>query len=201
MRAETSKKILRFLILVGVISIAATSPYFLYNLAKFLLKDKKFKYFEEGDEEKIKDAFSYLKRNGLIKIERDEHDIVVIATEKGKRRAEKYKLDDLEITAPKIWDGLWRVVIFDIPDGQRIRRNAFRRKLKELGFYSLQKSVWLHPFECDEEINFLRQFFGLDKNQVEILLVKNIENDIIVKKIKSVYKILNKCQRKNQRGL
>lgn len=187
MKDSATKEILKFLLLVGVISVAATSPYFLYNLAKFILKDKRFRYFTE--EEKIKDAFSYLKRRGLIRIEKDGHDIIVVPTEKGKRRVDKYKLDDLKIIEPKVWDKLWRVVIFDIPDTQKIKRNAFRKKLKELGFYSLQKSVWLHPFKCDKEINFLREFFGLNKKQIEILLVKNIENDIIVKKIKDIYNI------------
>jgi len=184
---SASKRILEFLLLVGVITIASTSPYFIYNLTKFILKDKRFKYFKE--EGKIRDAFSYLKRKGLIRIEKDGNDIVVIPTEKGKRRVAKYKIDDLKIAVPRAWDKLFRVVIFDIQDSQKIKRNAFRRKLKELGFYSLQKSVWVHPFECSKEISFLRDFFGLDKKQIEILLVKSIENDIIVKKIKDVYKI------------
>lgn len=187
MKAETSKKILAFLILAGAISIAVTSPYFLYNLAKFILNDKRFKY--SGSEKKVRDAFSYLKRNGLIRIEKDGHDIIVIPTEKGKKRMAVHKLDDLKIVEPRKWDKQWRVIIFDIPDNQKIKRNAFRRKLKELGFYSLQKSVWVHPFECSKEINFLRDFFGLDKKYVEILLVKSIENDIIIKKMKDVYKI------------
>lgn len=122
-------------------------------------------------------------------IERVGNDIKISLTEEGKNKAKKYQIDSLKILKPKIWDRLWRVVIFDIPDTQKIKRNAFRRKLKELGFYSLQKSVWVCPFKCDKEINFLRDFFGLDKKQIEILLVKSIENDIIVKKMKDVYKI------------
>jgi DNA-binding transcriptional regulator PaaX len=187
MKFETSKKILAFLLFAGTITIAATSPYFLYNLAKFVLNDKRFKY--STNEKKVRDAFSYLKRNGLIKIKRSGHDIVVIPTEKGKRRAVINKLNDLKIIAPQKWDKQWRVIIFDIPDNLRIKRNAFRRKLKELGFYSLQKSVWVYPFECSKEINFLRNFFGLDKKYIEILLVKHIENDIITKKMRDVYKI------------
>lgn len=187
MRIGASKKILGFLLLAGMITIAVTSPYFLYNLARLILKDKKFRY--SGNEKQVRDAFSYLKRSGLIVIEKDGHDIKISLTDKGRKKAKKYQIDDLLIVRPKKWDGLWRVVIFDIPDTQKIKRNAFRGKLKELGFYSLQKSVWLHPFNCNKEISFLREFFGLDKKQIEVLLVKNIENDIIVKKIKDVYKI------------
>jgi len=175
------------LFLTGMFTIAATSPYFLYSLAKLLLRDKRFRY--SGDEKKVRDAFSYLKRKGFIAIERDGNDIKMSLTKKGERLAGKYQIDNMDIIRPRKWDKMWRVVIFDIPDGLKIQRNAFRKKLKELGFYSLQKSVWVHAFDCQKEINILRDFFGLDKKMIEILLVKSIENDIIVKKMKEVYKI------------
>lgn len=187
MRLGASKKILVFLLLTGMVAVAATSPFFLYNLAKLLLKDRRFRF--SGDEKKVRDAFSYLKRKGFIMIEKDGHDIKMNLTKKGEKLARKYQIDDMSITQPEKWDKMWRVVIFDIPDSLKIQRNAFRRKLKELGFYSLQKSVWAHPFNCQKEINVLRDFFGLDKKMIEILLVKSIENDIISKKMRKVYKI------------
>ena len=98
-------------------------------------------------------------------------------TDNGKKRAGKYQIDDLEIAKPKKWDKKWRLVIFDIPHLQRTERNAFRSKLKELGFCQLQKSVWIHAFDCKEEIKLLREFFGLSRKQVQILLVERIEDD------------------------
>ena len=162
------------------------SPYFLPRVIKYILKSRRYNF---SNYKQTTDAFTYLKKNGFILVERDGNDIKISLTAEGKNKARKYQIDNLKILKPKVWDKLFRVVIFDIPDGQRIKRNAFRRKLKELSFYSLQKSVWLHPFKCDKEINFLREFFGLNNKQIEILLVKSIENDIIVKKIKNVYKI------------
>ncbi len=53
----------------------------------------------------------------------------------------------LKFGAGKIkWDGYWRILIFDIPENQRRKRDVLRRKLSELNFYQLQKSVWLTPF-------------------------------------------------------
>jgi phenylacetic acid degradation operon negative regulatory protein len=43
------------------------------------------------------------------------------------------------------WDGLWRVVIFDIEEEIKRVRELFRKKLKELGFGQLQKSIWITP--------------------------------------------------------
>ena len=45
------------------------------------------------------------------------------------------------------WDRKWRVVIFDIAEINRSSRNALRRKLKDLGFGLLQKSVWVSPHD------------------------------------------------------
>src|SRR3989344_4593151 len=60
-----------------------------------------------------------------------------------------------EIKKPARWDKLWRLVIFDIPEEERTGRMALAAKLKELGFYPLQKSVFIHPYECKDEIDFI----------------------------------------------
>ncbi|OGN11399.1 MAG: CRISPR-associated endonuclease Cas2 [Candidatus Yanofskybacteria bacterium RIFCSPHIGHO2_02_FULL_43_15c] len=48
------------------------------------------------------------------------------------------------------WDGRWRLVIFDIPQELHRNRNRFRRILKTLGFYMLQKSVFVFPYPCEK---------------------------------------------------
>ena len=52
----------------------------------------------------------------------------------------------------KIWDHKWRVIIFDIPTELHKERNRFRVKLKSLGFFMLQKSVFVLPYPCEEEL-------------------------------------------------
>lgn len=53
------------------------------------------------------------------------------------------------------------MVLFDIPEKIRKGRDALRDKLKDLGFYELQKSVWVHPYPCEDEINFITEVFDL----------------------------------------
>ena len=36
-----------------------------------------------------------------------------------------------------------------------------RDKLKDIGFIELQKSVFAHPFECEDEINFIVEVFQI----------------------------------------
>ena len=50
------------------------------------------------------------------------------------------------------WDGKWRVVIFDIPQELHNKRNRFRKRLKLLGFYMVQKSVFAFPYPCEGEL-------------------------------------------------
>ncbi|OGI16846.1 MAG: CRISPR-associated endonuclease Cas2 [Candidatus Moranbacteria bacterium RIFCSPHIGHO2_02_FULL_40_12b] len=107
-------------------------------------------------------------------------------TPEGRKWAGKYQIDDLKIKKPWHWDKKWRVLIFDIKEKQRSKREALRGKLKELGFYQIQKSVWVCPYEFKKEIAILRSFFGLTSDEMTIMEVNSIEND---QKIKSFFKI------------
>ena len=178
---KVSKEILKYLLISGVILIAATSPYFVPNLIRSIKK------FKTKDGRKVNSAFQYLRKSGLIKVERDGFDARISLTEKGKKRAGRYQIDDLKIETPKKWDGKWRVIIFDIPDFSKTVRDIFRTKLKEFNFYSLQKSVWVHPYDCRKEVESLRDFLGADSNQIQFILAEKIEHE---EKLKKVFKII-----------
>lgn len=49
------------------------------------------------------------------------------------------------------WDGKWRVLIFDIPERQRYKRDDLRYKLCDLGLKQLQESVWITPYPLPDE--------------------------------------------------
>ncbi|MEK7566681.1 MAG: hypothetical protein AAB527_00910 [Patescibacteria group bacterium] len=85
--------------------------------------------------------------------------MTVVLTDYGKQKVLRYELDDLEIKKPKKWDGKWRVVIFDVPEKFKMAREALRQKLKALGFIELQKSAFVFPYECEDEINFISEVF------------------------------------------
>jgi len=87
------------------------------------------------------------------------------------------QIDALKIRRPQKWDRKWRIVIFDISELKKFYREAFRGKLKELGFYPLQKSVWVHPFECRDEIELLRKFFSLDQKELRLIIAQDIGPD------------------------
>lgn len=90
-----------------------------------------------------------------------EDTIKIVLTEDGRKKALHYNFEDMKIKKPATWDGKWRLVLFDIPEKIRKGRDALRDKLKDLGFYELQKSVWVHPYPCEDEINFITEVFDL----------------------------------------
>jgi len=49
-------------------------------------------------------------------------------------------------------DGIWKIVIFDIPEKQKYVRVVLRAKLKSLHFKKWQNSIWVSPFALDEEV-------------------------------------------------
>lgn len=128
------------------------------------------------NQRKLKQIIKRFHKAELISTSEKDGEVILKLTDKGKEKVLKYKIDNLKIKKPKVWDRKWRLVIFDIPNSKKVARELFRGKLKQLGFYKLQESVFLFPFECFDEIEFLRQTFGV-QNHVEILQVEKFESE------------------------
>ncbi len=101
-------------------------------------------------------------------------------TQHGMKRALSYHLDTLALKKQKGWDGKWRVVIFDVPERYRKLRNAFRQRLRQLNLYPLQESVYVSPYPCFDEVEFLRELFGVSVS-VRYLVAEKIEEDSAIK--------------------
>jgi DNA-binding transcriptional regulator PaaX len=176
--SEISKDILKGLVYAGAIYFAASSPHFTIHLMRMRnLKKKKYR------RKQVYDTFYNLKRQGYLDVRKSNHQIYISLTERGRKMAGRFQIDSLKINKPKKWDRRWRVVIFDIAQLKNFQRNAFRGKLKELGFFLLQKSVWIYPYPCKDEIELLREFFGLGEKEIRLITAENIENDDFLRKI------------------
>jgi len=175
-----SRTILKYLLVAGLVVVSGSGPYFAARFWQNVFRNQKL------SQRKHADVFRYLLKRGLVEWQREGHDIHVTLTKEGRKYAGKYQIDDLSLERPSKWDGKWRVVIFDIPSTSKtsnLIRNVFRAKIKSFGFCLLQKSIWIFPFPCKEEINFLREFLGANKKQIQVLEVDHIEDDEYFKKI------------------
>jgi hypothetical protein len=131
---------------------------------------------------RVANALATLKRKKLIRIVKNKNGkFLVKLTNKGKKRIVKISLDSVSIKKPAKWDGKWRIVFFDIPVEFNSAREALRHKMKELGFKQFQKSVWIIPYECEDEILFIAEFFCVEK-YVEIIVAEKILHEKVIKK-------------------
>ena len=82
----------------------------------------------------------------------------------------------LAIRQKRRWDRRYRMVVFDIPQKRRIVRDKLRDLMREAGFYRLQQSVWVHPYDCEELIALTKADLRLG-GSVVYAIVEEIEND------------------------
>lgn len=114
-------------------------------------------------------------------VEKPDGTVTVRVTKHGLVRALSYQLDKMHIAPLKRWDGKWRVVIFDVPERYHRLRDIFRMRLKQLGLYPLQLSVYVSPYPCFDEVEFLRELYGIAFT-VRYLLVEKIEDDSLLRR-------------------
>ena len=132
--------------------------------------------------EKLRNEINNLYRSKLIqRKENPDGSHTIVLTKKGKLKALTYHFEKMKIKGEK-WDEKWRLVVFDVPEKKRKGRDALRDKIKKLGFYELQKSVFVFPYKCKDEIDFIIEFFNLRK-YVRFGILESIDNEIHLKKI------------------
>lgn len=141
------------------------------------------KEWQEINKRSLREAVINLYKSKLINSKENEDGLVTMTlTEKGKLVTLRYSVENLKLPKFKSWDNLWRVVLFDIPESKKKARDALSFKLKQVGFYPLQKSVFIYPYECKKELNFLIEFFEL-RPYVRLLTAKETDIDLHLKDI------------------
>lgn len=126
----------------------------------------------------ISRVFSYMKHRQLIS---DEYEHGLVVTKKGLARLQKRDFDQLSIAAQRKWDRRWRLVFFDIPESHKHGRDALTSKLRNLGFRPLQRSVWIYPFPCYDEIVIVCDAFGV-RQFVSYIETVHIDNEAVLKR-------------------
>ena len=171
MRRDTKQKIL-LLLLGGVALGLSKSPKGYFKILKSIPED-----WRQIKTERLYRIVREFYNDRLVDYKEDKDGFVkIVLTKEGEKKALKFKLDEMEIKKPAKWDGEWRIVIFDIPERFKTAREALRLKLKELGFLELQKSVFVLPYECEDEVNFIMEVF-LIRPFVRFVRAKSFTNE------------------------
>lgn len=123
------------------------------------------KELEKKERQKFYNLLSYLRRRGFIEKKKIEGNRVLWKLTKNglnwlKKKKEENKLPVLSFKSPEeIKKDYFKIIVFDIPENDKWKRNWLRQSLKNLGFSMLQKSVWIGKNKLPEEFIFkLREF-------------------------------------------
>ena len=145
-----------------------------YHPYKLLYGDLKSTYKRES----LDQALNRAKKRGFIKKSKIDGETYIYITEIGKQRLVKLgSKPDFNINpVEKDWDGKYRIVLFDIPENDRLMRDVLRSKLKDLGFVGWQKSVWVGKKDITEEFHKLIDKFNLG-DQVGVVETSNLGNN------------------------
>jgi len=128
-----------------------------------------------------------LEKREIFYIEEKEGEAIVYLKDKGREKVLKYslkKLLDFKIKEKK-WDGRWFLVFFDVPETQRNKRDYLRRFLQSIGFYRFQKSVYIFPFECENEVKLIKKIVEGAK-YMKYIVAEKIEDE---EKIKTYFQL------------
>ena len=173
-RGELAKQILKGLAIGGIIATSFALPNIAQILSLFDVGDSRDRY-------RIKRAIKTLENQRLVNVYEKNGINVVEITEKGKKKSLIYNIDEVKIVRPKKWDGFWRIIIFDVPERFKKARDALSQKLRDMEFYPLQKSVFVCPFDCKNEIDFINEIFNTGKF-VHYIVAKEISNEAFLKR-------------------
>jgi hypothetical protein len=109
--------------------------------------------------------------------------VEVTLTNEGRRLVKLYKIDDMKLPKPPKWDKKWRIITYDIPTKQRKASIALSAKFHQLGMFRLQKSIWIYPHDCKDDIDSICAIFGVNPdNHVLYLTSERIPRESEVRR-------------------
>ncbi|OGI82363.1 hypothetical protein A3I95_03565 [Candidatus Nomurabacteria bacterium RIFCSPLOWO2_02_FULL_44_12] len=167
-RTEYKKIILNLVKNAGRLALDIVAP----NAFKFVStfpknKRKKLKYY-------INQKAEQLVAEGFLEIVEENDTQFLQLTKKGGEKLLYYQITTTK--KPGRWDGKWRVVIFDVWEKTRVKRNLLREEIKNFGFIQLQRSVWIYPYECGQFIELLKTDLSFGKN-IRYMVVESLDFD------------------------
>lgn len=114
------------------------------------------KEFSDTPSANVQRAVNSLYKSKLVSAKKNsDGSHTLVLSDRGKKHVLRYNLRTLRLKKAPRWDGRWRVVLYDVPEAERSLRVDLCHTLHRLGFYELQHSVWVYPYECRDEIEFL----------------------------------------------
>lgn len=153
---QIADKIMSALLIAYMIPAVLTSPFAGYALVVGLARY----YFKKSD---FNREVKRLQKRGYVSLTKTEKGWLVKLLPKGRIRAKQIAFENLSLPKSKTWDGKWRLFSFDIPEEHKNARNMLRGKLKSLGCFNIQRSLFAYPHDCKRELEAVARHYKVSK--------------------------------------
>lgn len=154
---EITKGLLILLLVAGVVTVAAVAP----NIfAAFGRLGRHRRFYNRSD---FRRTLGYMRDKKYITASAGDAKYRISITDRGKELLFQRLIQDWKLQRSINWDGYWHLVMFDIPHSEKTARDAFRQRLRALGLYQLQKSVFVYPDSCEKEVKFLSGLYSVSR--------------------------------------
>jgi len=110
-----------------------------------------------------------LREAGLIEQVSSPQNEYARLTKEGKRKINSLKLDSNTNLVNTSWDGLWRIILLDLPEDRKNERESLRYLLKKAGFVCLKNSAWISPFPFEYLFTNIKKDLGLTTEMMIIV--------------------------------
>jgi len=161
------------LVLGGTVFFSPNFPIIIGSILKIIEELKGIKI----PKKKAMRVLKQLEKRQLINLERKGDEVYVTLKDKDDVSVIKYSLRELlNLKKKKDWRGRWFMVVFDVPEIERSKRNYLRGFLREIGFYPYNQSVYVFPYECEKEISLVKKIVEGGK-YISYIIAERLERE------------------------
>ena len=169
-KIEYSNKILKILAEKPVISVDSIKE----------SKDQKTSYA-------LSRSIKNLIESGCIEVLKSDNKNYLKLTKKGKNKLNSIKLEGDGVLVSTAWDGLWRIIILDIPEERKNEREALRYLLKKANFTCIKNTVWISPLPYEHLFTNIKKDLNLG-TELMIIVTDKIDEETKLIFLKSIKK-------------
>jgi DNA-binding transcriptional regulator PaaX len=126
-----------------------------------------------------------LREAGLIENISSDNNNYARLTKDGKKKVHSIKLDAENAVVNTSWDGLWRIILIDLPEDRKAERESLRYLLKKAGFFCLKNSAWVSPYPFEYLFTNIKKDLNLSTEL--IILVTSQVDEITEKELRKIF--------------
>ena len=116
---------------------------------------------EPREKHSLARSIKNLTESGCIETLQSDNKSYLKLTKKGRNKVNRMKLEGERALVSTAWDGLWRIIIIDIPEERKSEREALRYLLKKAGFTCVKNTVWISPYPYENLFTNIKKDLGL----------------------------------------